>query len=188
MNIKSKLKPLSTRTKEEEMMKEDVKIEYMKKEVIQKLEGWFDVQGTIASPSDSILNAVGMIAFAEWFTGDWRKLLDIVCLVEVKTLAHPFRDTLNLLVREDDVKKRISPLYVLVVLDVPKPQVTDILPGTEAIIAGFAYGFEVKNAPLKDFGSKFGGEGGSRCHFIPIFKLHPMEEFIDAYIKFLNSN
>lgn len=101
--------------------------------------------------------------------------------VEVKTSAFPFRETLNLLVREDYGKKRKPPFYVQVILDVGSGRASHIEPGTPAIISGWATAEEVDAAPLRDFGSKFGGPGGYRCYHIPIHTLRDMAAFMPAY-------
>ncbi|MFO1535741.1 MAG: hypothetical protein ABR586_08760, partial [Thermoplasmatota archaeon] len=64
---------------------------------------------------DDVTGILGEFAFAQWFFGDWRKhmvgtnkgQMDFVN-VEVKTSAFPFRETLNLLVREDYAEKNVE--------------------------------------------------------------------------------
>lgn len=140
--------------------------------------------GAWAMPIDDIVAILGEYAFAQWAYGDWRKnrvgankgQVDFVD-VEVKTSAFPFRDTLNLLVREDYGNKRKPPFYVQVILDVAPGQIAAIPVGTRAIVSGWATSEEVDGAPLRDFGSKFGGRGGYRCFHIPIHALHEMATF-----------
>ena len=132
---------------------------------------------------------LGEFAFAQWFTGDWHNhevgtnkgAVDFKGIVEVKASSFPFRDTLNLLVREDYAGKRHPPLYVQVIIDVQDPKARIILPNTEAVIAGFVTGDLVSKAPLRDFGSKSGGRGGYKCKFIAIRDLSPMDGFREIY-------
>jgi len=146
------------------------------------------VNRTIASKIDALTGILGEFAFAQYMYGDWRKnrvgenkgevdFLDI----EVKTSAYPFRDTLNLLVREDYARRRKPPYYVQIIIDVKDKRADDIKAGTKAIIAGWATSKEIEGAPKRDFGSKGGGPGGYQCFYIPIRKLHPMEIFKDEY-------
>lgn len=154
-----------------------------------KLEDDIVVRRTKASEIDTLTGALGEFAFAHWFTGDWHNhevgtnkgAVDFQGIVEVKTSSFPFRDTLNLLVREDYAGKRHPPLYVQVIIDVNDPKARIIPADTVAVVAGFATEDAVSNAPLKDFGSKFGGRGGYKCKFIAIRDLSPMDEFHEAY-------
>jgi hypothetical protein len=155
----------------------------------EKLDGDVAVKRTKASEIDTITGTLGEFAFAHWFTGDWHNhevgsnkgAIDFKGIVEVKASSFPFRDTLNLLVREDYAAKRHPPLYVQVIIDVRDAKARIILPGTEAVIAGFATGEAVSKAPLKDFGSKFGGRGGYNSKYIAIRDLSPMDKFHEAY-------
>lgn len=155
----------------------------------EKLEGNIAVNRTKASEIDTLTGALGEFAFAHWFTGDWRNhevgtnkgAIDFQGIVEVKASSYPFRDSLNLLVREDYAGKRHPPLYVQVIIDVRDPKARIILPDTEAVIAGFATGEVVSKAPRGDFGSKFGGRGGYNCKFIAIRDLSPMDKFHEAF-------
>ena len=101
--------------------------------------------------------------------------------VEIKTSAFPFNHKLHLLVREDYAKKRKPRRYVLIIIDLPSPKAS-ITAGVSAYVCGFATAREVDTAPLKDFGSKFGKEGGYRCHYIGIDRLHPITEFDSALL------
>lgn len=141
------------------------------------------VNRTVASPVDTLAGHLGEFAFAAYFFGDWRKHnvgqnkgeTDFGD-VEIKTSAYPFSEKLHLLVREDYAKKRKPAAYVQVIIDLPSPQTAEILPGTSAILCGFADAAAVDAAPKKDFGSKFGSDGGYLCHFIRIDLLRPMAE------------
>ena len=151
------------------------------------------VYRTQASLIDTLAGALGEFAFAQWLTGDWKAhevnqnkgAIDFRGIVEIKTSAFPFSESLNLLVREDYARKRHPPLYVQIIIDVSDPKAKDVLIGTQAVIAGFALGDEIANAPLKDFGSKLGGKGGYRCYYIMIRDLHPMKEFRASYDRLL---
>lgn len=143
------------------------------------------VNRTIASPVDSIVGALGEFAFAEWIYGNWaihdiinsKGLVDFENAIEIKTSAFPFSNNLNLLVRQDYAKKRKPKFYVQVIINTKNRFVEKILPGTEMILAGFTTSDVVDKAPLKDFGSKYGGKGGYKCHHIRIDNLTPMSLF-----------
>lgn len=148
------------------------------------------VNRTIASNIDTLTGILGEFVFAEYIFNDWRKnrvgmnkgdvnFVDI----EIKTSAFPFNENLNLLVREDYAAKRKPRFYVQIIIDVESPTAADIKENTRAYIVGWATCDEVDNAPQKDFGSKFGGYGGYKCHYIPIRKLHPMNTFYKNYKK-----
>jgi hypothetical protein len=140
------------------------------------------VNRTVASPIDTIVGLIGEFAFAEWFYGNWKEhdhlntkgQIDFINQIEVKTSAYPFRENLNLLVREDYAKKRKPNCYVQTIIDTPKPYVNDILPGWICRLSGWASHKELIDAPIKDFGAKGGGRGGYRCFYIPIYKLNSM--------------
>jgi len=156
-----------------------------------RLEESIDVARTKASEIDTLTDALGEFAFAEWFLGDWRKHevgqnkgdVDFLGIVEVKTSAYPFSERLNLLVREDYAHKRHPPLYVQVIINVSSRTAKSIAVSTEAIIAGYATGDEIDSAPLRDFGAKGGGRGGYRCKHIRISDLHRMDGFRLAFEK-----
>ncbi len=144
-----------------------------------------DVERTKASPFDTLAGILGEFVWAQWWYGDWRKHrvgqnkgnVDFEELnVEVKTSAIPFRENLHLLVREEYAKARKPRFYVQVIIDVPQRNAKDIEPGTKAYVVGWATAEEVERAPKRDMGSKLGGKGGYRSHFIPIPELHRMDE------------
>jgi len=146
------------------------------------------VDRTVASDIDTLTGIIGEYVFAEYYYNDWRKnnvgenkgdfnFEDL----EIKTSAFPFNENLNLLVREDYAKKRKPPYYVQIIIDVSDKEADEIKPGTEAYICGFATAEEVDDSPKRDFGSKYGGEGGYRCHYISIKNLNPMSEFEKEY-------
>jgi hypothetical protein len=147
------------------------------------------VYRTVASKIDTLTGHLGEFVFAEYFYGDWKKhcvgknrgTVDFED-IEIKTSAFPFSEKLNLLVREDYAKKRKPPFYIQVIIDVHSKKAENIGEGTRAYLCGFASAEEIDKAPKHDFGSKFGGKGGYKCHYINIKDLHPMEEFMEIYI------
>ena len=143
------------------------------------------VKRTIASSVDTLAGHLGEFAFAQYYFGDWKlhrvgknKGETDFPDIEIKTSAFPFSEKLNLLVRKDYAAKRKPAYYVQIILDVDSESVQEIPPHTKAILCGFATAKEVDAAPLKDFGSKFGGEGGYKCRYISVNKLHPVKELI----------
>ena len=142
------------------------------------------VHRTRVSPFDTLAGHLGEFVVAQYLRGDWRDQqvgknkgqVDFTEEgIEVKTSAFPFRENLNLLVREDYASKRSPDYYIQVIIDVKSRDQTDIEPGTEAVICGWASSKEVASAQLKDMGSKFGGKGGYRCRAIPICNLHDIQ-------------
>jgi len=151
------------------------------------------VNRTIASKIDTLTGILGEFAFAQYFYKDWKK--NNVGLnkgqtdfknIEIKTSAYPFRDTLNLLVREDYALKRKPPFYVQIIINVKNKHADSIQKGDKAYIAGWATAQDIDQAPKKDFGSKLSKKGGYKCHYIPIWKLNKMDNFKTEYFK--NSN
>ncbi len=146
------------------------------------------VNRTVASRIDTLTGILGEFVFAQYLTGNWRNHrvganrgeVDFPDL-EVKTSAYPFREDLNLLVREDYAAKRKPGFYVQIIIDVPVATASEIASGTKAYICGYASSEEVDKAPRKDFGSKVGRHGGYQCHHIQISALHPMNAFRSAY-------
>ncbi len=154
------------------------------KKLVEKVK----VNRTIASKIDTLTGILGEFAFARYLYGDWKKNrvgknkgeVDFDD-IEIKTSAFPFRETLNLLVREDYAQKRKPPFYVQIIIDVKDKKASNIMPGTKAYIAGWATAKEVDNSPKCDFGSKLSSRGGYKCHFIQIKDLHPMDNFRKEY-------
>jgi hypothetical protein len=143
------------------------------------------VNRTVASHIDTLSGHLGEFVFAAYIFGDWKKHNvgknkgdSDFPLFEIKTSAFPFNNKLNLLVREDYAKKRKPAYYVQVIIDVKDSKAQSIPPGTCAYLCGYASADEVDKAPLKDFGSKLGSEGGYRCYYIPITQLKPVEELL----------
>lgn len=154
----------------------------------KNLEASVKVNRTVASEIDTLTGILGEFVFAQYFYSDWRKnrvgsnkgdvnFTDI----EIKTSAFPFSERLNLLVREDYAQIRKPPFYVQIIISVDDPKASSINPGTTAYVCGYASAIDVDAAPLRDFGSKFGNDGGYKCHHIKITNLKPMSTFRQAY-------
>lgn len=143
------------------------------------------VYRTQASQIDTLAGSLGELCFAHWFLADWRLhdlrgtkgRADFLDRIEVKTSAFPFRDTLNLLVREDYAAARKPDVYVQTIIDTPDRHARDVLPGWVCRLSGWAGPEQVDKAPLRDFGQKGGGRGGYRCHYLEIRSLFPMSSF-----------
>ena len=141
------------------------------------------VKRTRTSLYDSVYGIIGEYCFAEWFFGNWldhfqidnKGKVDFLDRIEVKTSAFPFSSNLHLLVREDYAKKRKPDFYVQTIINLASAHQLELSPGMECILAGYSTAEEIDKAPLKDFGSKFGGRGGYRCRYIPIRELKPIE-------------
>ena len=148
------------------------------------------VNRTIASNIDTISGILGEFIFAQYMYGDWKKNRvginkgqEDFTDIEIKTSTYPFRDSLNLLVREDYAKKRKPPFYIQIIIDIYTNNINDFIPGIKAYISGWATSEDVENAPLKDFGSKFGNKAGYLCHYIQIKNLNLMKNFKSVYYK-----
>jgi len=143
------------------------------------------VKRTRASTIDTLTGHLGEMAFAQLYFGDWRKHrigknkgdVDFPN-IEIKTSSFPFSTKLHLLVREDYALKRKPAFYVQIILDTKNAHAESIPVGINAVLCGYATSDEVDRAPLKDFGSKIGNEGGYRCRYIPIEDLHPLDKSI----------
>ena len=148
------------------------------------------VNRTVASKIDTLTGILGEFVFAQYFYGNWQKhlvgknkgQLDFKD-IEIKTSAFPFRDSLNLLVREDYAKKRKPPFYIQIIINVDSKKADNIKAGTKAIISGWATYKDIENAPKRDFGSKLSNKGGYSCFYIPIKNLQPIHSFKEAYRK-----
>jgi hypothetical protein len=144
--------------------------------------GLVHVNRTIASPLDTLTGILGEMVWAQYYFGDWNKHNLIrnkgqadFNSIEIKTSAFRFNPKLNLLVREDYSKNRKPNYYVQIIIDV-QARLPKILPNTNAFICGFATTDEVEQAPLRQETKKGGGSAGYRTKFIPILKLHPIQE------------
>lgn len=143
------------------------------------------VNRTVASPYDTLAGILGEMAVAEWFLGDWRRhdlvgtkgRPDILDRIEVKTSAYPFRDTLNLLVREDYAAARRPECYVQVIIDIPAADAKTIDAGTICRISGWATSDEVAQAPLPvppggGVPHDLAGRQGLRCDELMDLRAH----------------
>jgi hypothetical protein len=154
-----------------------------------------NVNRTKTSMYDSVYGLVGEYCFAQWFIGEWKEHSaldtkgkeDFYGSIEIKTSAFPFTKKLNVLVREDYAEKRKPNFYVQNIINIENRKGEALKPQTECFITGFATSKEIDSAPLKDFGSKFGGSGGYKCRYIPIENLSPMNKFKSEFNK-LHSN
>jgi len=147
------------------------------------------VARTQESEVDTLGGILGEFAFAEWFTGDWRGThevgrnkghADFDGIVEVKASVFPFRETLHLVVREDYGGKP-KPLYVQIILSTAAIAKKSLVPGTPAILCGYAYHEEVASAKLSRMPMGGGRYTGYQAFQIPIRNLRPMEGFRAAY-------
>ena len=151
-------------------------------EFAKSLESEVGIHRTKTSPLDSMIGILGEIAFAVWLKGNWswhdprlrRGQIDFDSSVEIKTSAFKFTPNLNLLVREDYAIARSPNFYVQVIIDIETKSQMRLEKDIQMFLCGYATHIEIQNAPLKDFGSKFGGRGGYKCHYIPLNKLHQM--------------
>lgn len=151
----------------------------------ERLIPFTQVNRTKASLIDTLTGHLGEMAFAQLYFGDWRKHrigknkgdVDFPN-IEIKTSAFPFSSKLHLLVREDYALKRKPAFYVQIILDTKSAHAESIPAGINAVVCGYATSDEVDNAPLKDFGSKIGKEGGYKCRYIPIESLHQLDNAI----------
>lgn len=147
------------------------------------------VARTQESEVDTLGGILGEFAFAEWFTGDWlgthevgrnKGHADFGGIVEVKASVYPFRETLHLVVREDYGGKP-KPLYVQVILSTATTAKKSIVPGTPAILCGFAYHEDVAAAKLLPMPMGGGRYTRYRAFQIPIRNLRPMDGFRAAF-------
>ena len=146
------------------------------------------VNRTIASKIDTLTGNIGEFVFAQYFFGDFKEnsvgsskgKIDFPG-IEIKASAFPFNQNLNLLIREDYANKRHPLFYVQIIIDVDSSKAEEVLPGTKAYLAGYATDSDVKEAKLKDFGSKIGKKGGYKCYYIPMKDLKKMSTFATVY-------
>lgn len=140
------------------------------------------VRRTQTSPVDTLTGHLGELCFAQYYYGDWRRnnigrnagqedFKDI----EVKCSYFQMSMRLHLLVRHEYSTVRKPRAYVQVILD-RIDHAINIPAGTKAFICGYATSPEVDSAPVKDWKSKMGGEGGYLCHGIELSQLHPISE------------
>lgn len=148
----------------------------------KQAEQGISINRTVASPYDILAGAIGEYCFAQYYYGDHTKAkvfetkgqTDFENGIEVKASAYPYRDGLNLLVRQDYAEKRKPTAYVQTIIDLPK-RGAPIEVGMDCIIAGWATAEMIDNAPHRDFGDKDGQPAGYDCHYIELFMLNPIE-------------
>ena len=145
----------------------------------KKLEDAVRVERTRVSDVDTISGIIGEFAFAHWYRGDWTKHevgknqgeADFEGIIEVKSSVIPLSPRLNLPVREDYANARQAEYYVWCCIDIP--QNSQIQPGHEAAIVGWATGAEAHSTPPRHMGRVT----SYRCHLTPVPNLHSMAEF-----------
>lgn len=145
------------------------------------------VHRTRTSAVDTLGGALGEFAFCEWFTGSWENhevgsnkgKADFRGLVEVKTSVFPFREKLNLVIREDYGAK-FKPLYVQIIIDVADKREKRIHDGIRAVLCGFATHEQATAKPAAHMNMPF-GMTPYKAFTTPIGELSPMSEFATAY-------
>lgn len=170
-------------------MRPEIQITVAMLEEAARLAPTVRVARTQESEVDTLGGILGEFAFAEWFTGDWRSAhevgrnkghADFRGVVEVKASVYPFRETLHLVVREDYGGKP-KPLYVQVIVSTDPGSKKSIVPGTRAILCGYAYHEDVAAAKLMPMPMGGGRFTRYRTFQIPIRQLRPMGGFQEAY-------
>ena len=142
------------------------------------------VRRTRVSPVDTLGGIIGEFIFAEWLTGDWRNhevgtnkgKADLLGLIEVKTSIYPFKESLNLVIREDYGAK-FKDVYVQNIINVSDGYRKDIVPGTQAIICGFATHEQATSKPAKPMTMRGGMNTPYGVFKVPISELQPMADF-----------
>jgi hypothetical protein len=142
------------------------------------------VSRTQASKHDTLTGNLGELVFAQYFFGDFRRHLlgqtkgkTDFPNIEIKTSAHPFRETLHLPIRIDYEERRRPPFYVLVILDVEKPK-SPPQAGCKAILCGYCSWEEARQHGRE---IQFAAEnGGFACLCVPMKFLHPMGKFLGS--------
>jgi len=143
------------------------------------------VARTQASKHDTLTGNLGELAFARYFFGDFQRHrlgqtkggTDFP-KTEIKTSAHPFRETLHLPIRSDYQVRRRPPLYVLVILNVEKINAPPTV-GCHAIICGYCSWEEALRHGRERWIAT--PDGGYNCMFVPMRFLHEMRHFRAAY-------
>lgn len=151
------------------------------------------VRRTVVSPVDTLGGILGEFAFAHWLTGTWKLhevgrnkgQADLFGLIEVKTSIYPFKESLNLVIREDYGAK-FKDVYVQNIIDVDDARTKQILPGTRVIVCGFADHGQATSKPAQAMTMRGGGQTPYRVFKTPISELQPMTDFrpyIEALAK-----
>ena len=144
------------------------------------------VHRTRVSPVDTLGGILGEFAFAQWLTGNWRNnevgenkgKADLIGLIEIKTSIYPFKDSLNLVIREDYGAK-FKDVYVQNIINVRDSYRKDIEVGTPVIIYGFTTHALATNKPAQHMTMRGGVKTPYRAFTTPIKDLRPMAEFRD---------
>lgn len=153
------------------------------------------VHRTKVSPVDTIGGILGEFIFAQWLFGDWRRnevgtnkgKADLLGLVEIKTSIYPFKETLNLTIREDYGAK-FKDVYVQNIIDVKDSYKKHIEPGIDVIICGFATHDQATSRPAKPMNMRGGGQTPFGVFTTPIRDLRPMSEFRGFLADLLTKN
>lgn len=146
------------------------------------------VHRTRVSPVDTLGGIIGEFIFAQWLTGDWRNhevgtnkgKADLMGLIEVKTSIYPFKETLNLVIREDYGAK-FKDVYVQNIINVADGYNKVILPGTEAIICGYASHEQATSNPAQPMTMRGGMKTPYKVFTVPLRQLQPMDNFRDFF-------
>jgi hypothetical protein len=96
----------------------------------------------------------------------------------VKTSIYPFKETLNLVIREDYGAK-FKDVYVQNIINVKDSYRKDIVPGTHVIICGFATHEQATSIPAQPMTMRGGMKTPYKVFTVPISKLSPMDGFRD---------
>ncbi len=142
------------------------------------------VNRTRVSPVDTLGGILGEFAFAHWLTGDWRNnevgsnrgKADLFGLIEIKTSVYPFRESLNLVIREDYGAK-FKDVYVQHIINVSDAYRKDIVPGTQVIVCGYATHAQATSKPPEPMTMKGGAKTPYGVFKTPISALQPMAGF-----------
>tara|TARA_R110000782_G_scaffold37229_1_gene88187 strand:+ start:151 stop:666 length:516 start_codon:yes stop_codon:yes gene_type:complete len=141
------------------------------------------VARTRMSPVDTLGGILGEFVLAQWLTGDWQNhevgknkgRADLFGLIEVKTSIFPFRENLNLVVREDYGDK-FKEVYVQNIIDVESRDNKTIKPGTRAVICGFATHDQATSKPPREMNMGWRSTP-YKAFQTPISELQPMAGF-----------
>lgn len=155
-------------------------------EAAQALVAANQVHRTKVSPVDTLGGILGEFIFAQWLTGDWRNhevgrnkgKADLLGLIEVKTSIYPFRETLNLVIREDYGAK-FKDIYVQNIINVADSRRKEIAPGTQVIICGFTTHDHATARPARPLMMRGGMATPYKVFTVPISDLQPMGDFKD---------
>lgn len=127
--------------------------------------------------NDTTIGILGELLWAQFMYRDWRKNSVGRNMgraddgeTEIKCSAYPYRETLNLLVREDYALKRKPKQYVQILLNVPEARPKEIPAGTEALVVGWATPEQVDAAEVREFTTR---NGVLRCKAVPFTDLKP---------------